>query len=68
MASYYVNTDAQPNGDHEVHRAGCTFLPGEKARIYLGDFESCRAAVRRAEEQYRQVNGCYYCSRPCHVE
>ena len=26
MASYYVNDNAQPNGDHEVHESGCYWL------------------------------------------
>ena len=29
MARYYVNDNAQTNGDHEVHRLGSNgFLPG----------------------------------------
>lgn len=27
MARYYVNNNAQANGDHEVHELGCTFMP-----------------------------------------
>ena len=27
MARYYVNDRAQPNGDHEVHKDGCSFMP-----------------------------------------
>ena len=34
---YYVNKNAQPNGDHEVHRATCIWLPDVENRIYLGD-------------------------------
>ena len=68
MASYYVNKSAQPNGDHEVHTAGCRFLPDRNNRVYLGDFGSSRAVVRKAEEQYDQVNGCYYCAKECHSQ
>jgi len=25
--NYYVNTNAQANGDHEVHKEGCTKMP-----------------------------------------
>ena len=32
MASYYVNNNAQSNGDHEVHTTGCSWLP--KGIIY----------------------------------
>lgn len=65
MASYYVNNQAQANGDHEVHKATCTWLPVN--RKYLGEFSSCHDAVREAKKHYRQSNGCYYCSRECHT-
>lgn len=64
---YYVNKNAQYNGDHEVHEQTCSFLPGESNRIYLGEFSSCRPAVAEARKHYRQVNGCFYCSRACHT-
>ena len=66
MARYYVNTHAQLNGDHEVHKLGCSFMPGEQSRIYLGDFDHCREAVRQAKKHYSQADGCYYCSYECH--
>ena len=64
---YYVNKNAQTNGDHEVHQTGCSFLPDESNRIYLGEFASCGPAVSPAKRHYTQVNGCYYCSRSCHT-
>ena len=27
MADYWVNNQAQANGDHEVHVAGCSWMP-----------------------------------------
>lgn len=67
MAAYYVNKNAQSNGDHEVHTAGCSWLPDPENRIYLGEFSSCAPAVRKAKEYYDQSNGCYYCSYDCHT-
>ena len=67
MARYYVNKNAQSNGDHEVHRTGCSWLPNAENRIYLGDFFSCYFAVAEARKFYRQVNGCYFCSKDCHT-
>ena len=69
MASYlyYVNKNAQLNGDHEVHRQGCAWLPSEHNRIYLGIFSSCHPAVTEARKYFRQVNGCYYCANACHT-
>ena len=67
MNSYYVNKNAQTNGDHEVHRAGCAWLPLAHNRIYLGRFSNCHAAIREAKRYYHQVNGCKHCSLPCHT-
>lgn len=67
MARYYVNKNAQSNGDHEVHKSGCSYMPEEHNRIYLGDFTSCHGAVSEAKKRYPKSNGCYYCSRDCHT-
>ena len=67
MALYYVNKNAQENGDHEVHKKGCYWLPMVKNQIYLGNYSSCHFAVRKAKEYYSQVNGCQYCSPACHT-
>ena len=64
---YYVNKNTQNSGDHEVHEQTCSFLPGESSRTYLGDFSSCQPAVAEARNHYRQVNGCFFCSRACHT-
>jgi hypothetical protein len=67
MALYYVNHNAQSNGDHEVHRDGCTHLPDISNRLYLGIFSNCRDAVWEAKKTYPRSNGCYYCSRECNT-
>ena len=67
MASYYVNKSAQANGDHEVHREGCSWLPKPENRVYLGEYHSCHGAVVKARTHYSQVNGCAHCSPDCHT-
>lgn len=67
MASYYVNKNAQANGDHEVHVSTCNWLPAPENRLYLGEFSSCTGAVSEAEKHYAQSNGCYYCSNECNT-
>lgn len=64
---YYVNKNAQSNGDHEVHTATCTRLPAASNRIDLGDYYGCSGAVQKARQYYPQVNGCYYCANACHT-
>jgi hypothetical protein len=67
MDNYYVNNNAQSNGDYEVHKEDCSFMPGVNNRTDLGSFSNCREAVEKAKEFFTQVNGCYYCSRECHT-
>lgn len=67
MSRYYVNKNAQANGDHEVHTGSCSHLPIEHNRLYLGIFANCRDAVREAKKTYSKSNGCYYCCNPCHT-
>jgi hypothetical protein len=54
MAKYYVNKNAQSNGDHEVHVSTCSFLPDTENRLYLGEFSHCRNAVAEAKKTHRQ--------------
>lgn len=67
MKKYYVNDNAQNNGDHEVHKEGCSWLPKRENRTYLDMFNNCKGAVKEAKKTYSQSNGCYYCSNDCHT-
>lgn len=67
MPRYYVNKNAQANGDHEVHQSGCSYMPAEHNRIYLGVHDTCGSAVREAKKTYSKSNGCFFCSRACHT-
>jgi hypothetical protein len=67
MNDYYVNKNQQSNGDHEVHKSGCSWMPAEQNRIHLGKFDNCHKAVQAAKRHYSKVNGCYYCCRKCHT-
>ena len=66
MKNYYVNRNAQKNGDHEVHVEGCSFMPDSKKD--LGLHSSCRSAVTESKKTYAQSNGCYYCCNECHTK
>lgn len=68
MKKYYVNNNAQSNGDHEVHTEDCIYLPLPQNRTYLGTFSTCSTAVTEAKKYYRQVNGCKTCSKECHTQ
>jgi len=66
MADYYVNRNAQPTGEHEVHASGCPTFPDSQNAKYLGYFSHCRDAVTKAKEFYDNVDGCKNCSIECH--
>ena len=66
MEEYVVNKNAQLNGDHEVHKKSCFYLPLEANRISLGFFYNCQDAVRKAKEYYFTADGCAYCAADCH--
>lgn len=67
MPDYFVNKNAQNNGDHEVHKEGCSHLPLPSNRLYLGVFSTCYPAVLEAKNYYPSADGCYYCSTACHT-
>jgi hypothetical protein len=67
MALYYVNKQAQANGDHEVHESSCSYLPSEQNKRSLGSFNNCQDAVKESKKVYAQSNGCYWCSKSCHT-
>lgn len=66
MPIYYVNKNAQSNGDHEVHKEDCYRLPEPENRLSLGYFTNCKDAVIAAKKIYPTADGCYYCSPECH--
>ena len=65
IRTYYVNSNAQSTGEHELHVPGCSFFPTQNA-VYLGVFENCTAAKKVARKIYSNVDGCYYCLNECH--
>lgn len=69
MANYCVNTNAQPNGDHEVHNldANCSYLPDPGNRKNLGEHSTCHTAVAQAKVTYPKADGCGHCAKECHT-
>jgi hypothetical protein len=68
MPNYYVNANAQPTGEHEVHKEGCTKPPLPHNKIPLGSHASCQSAVAKAKPMFQKVDGCAYCSPECHTK
>lgn len=68
MKKYYVNKNAQSNGDHEVHLENCTYLPLPANCQYLGEFSTCESAIKEAKKSYTHSNGCKTCCPTCHTK
>lgn len=47
MEDYYVNKNTQKTGEHEVHTGSCYRLPNTMNRIYLGNLQSSKEALKR---------------------
>ncbi len=64
---YYVNKNAQANGDHEVHQWNDCPTPADPVnRHNLGEYATCRGAVAAAKLIYPKADGCTNCSPDCH--
>lgn len=66
MPRYYVNNNAQSNGDHEVHSETCFYLQFVQSKNDLGYHDTCYTAVAKAKQTYSTADGCKHCSEPCH--
>ncbi len=63
MAEFYVEKNAQGNGDHVVHTADCSLLPSKETVHYLGSISNAKSAVKKAAELLRkQASGCPHCT------
>ena len=60
MELYFVNTNPQPNGDHEVHKSTCSYMPDLQHQLRLGYFYNCHDAVKEAKKIYpNTADGCH---------
>ncbi len=69
MDYFYLNHNEQDNGDHEVHRHHCDWLPEAENREYLGQYHwsSTAIAEARSRHPYWLINGCYHCCPESHT-
>jgi len=67
MPRFCVNSNAQSNGDNEVHKQGCNWWPSPDNCVDLGDHPTCREAVAKAKLTYQNADGCAYCCPECHT-
>jgi hypothetical protein len=66
MDLYYVDINAQANGDHEVHKSSCNFMPKKLYRLFLDYFKNCHEALKEARKTFpKTADGCHYCCPDC---
>lgn len=66
MKYYVLNSQAQFNGDHEIHTMQCRYLPMAQNRIGLGYFDKDEQALREARRYFARVDGCIHCCPSIH--
>lgn len=74
MNPYIINKNQQDstNGKNfEVHNKNtCKKLPLISNQIDLGYHQNCQDAIREAKRRFPNeaefIDGCYFCSNPCH--
>jgi hypothetical protein len=62
MKRYYIDIEAQKNGDHVLHNEFCLYMPIIIRSKYIGEFSNSKAALKEAEKEYNTANGCNNCS------
>ena len=70
MANYYLNNNAQPTGEHEVHKDGCSWLNLVLSKTNLGYCNNCHEALVKARslKPFWDIDGCKYCCPDCHTK
>jgi hypothetical protein len=76
MSKYILNKnkqDSESGENYELHNEGtCIRLPHYSNRMDVGYFDNCRDAIASAKSKYPSmsfdIDGCYYCCKPCHKE
>lgn len=66
MPKFYLNNNAQDNGDHEVHKEDCFYLQFVVSITDLGMHDHCFTAVARAQTIQKTADGCKTCLEDCH--
>jgi len=63
---YYINKNSQDSWENEVHTEDCSYFSDIKDKEYLWYFDNCKDAIKKAKENYSDVDWCYWCIKECH--
>lgn len=79
MSKYYIlnrnKQDSKSGSNHELHDTtpgACTRLPLRSNWLEVGYYNNCHEAMAAAKRKYPSmsddIDGCYFCCKPCHNE
>ncbi|MBN7812548.1 hypothetical protein J0A68_16455 [Algoriphagus sp. H41] len=63
MKFFYLSSIANGNGDFEIHDKECGSIPGSLDRDYLGPFNNCQEALRKAQSLNPKAVCCDSCCK-----
>ena len=66
MYKYTINKHAQNNGDHEIHKSGCSHEPLPRNRVDLGYQIDDFSALNAGKRIYQKADGCVHCCPVIH--
>ena len=61
-SKYFVAIRPRTNDFHSVHKEGCPFLGEDDKRVYLGLFNTDKAAEIESKKHFDKSKSCPYCS------
>lgn len=64
MKFFYLSSNPNDNGIHEVHDRDCELIPSSYDRDYLGPYNTGKEAMRKALAIKQQVGLCNACCQP----
>lgn len=61
MKFYYLSTEPNNDGDHEIHTRECSKIPSFHKRLYLGPFNNGHEALGLAKVSHSKSVICQAC-------
>lgn len=66
MPNFYLSKELSQHFEHEIHKDDCLYLPDEKSRNLIGNFNTSQEAFDAISKSTQHVNGCYWCCNSIH--
>lgn len=67
MKRYYLDIVPKRNGDNELHHEFCLYVPVIINAKYIGEFATEIDALKEAQKDFKNANGCKSCCAACYT-